>query len=156
MKILSAANLKSLFFVCSFVLILPMAFLFLISGKGVGITVLLAMLVAWLIYARRATVFWKTVLAFLVGPALVLIPQAWSPFSLLPSLDNLFISVRAMANINPSSDIPTHEWPANWWIPEIPLWLSYGVVIALLAAFSVGRGIGKKPSNTQDALPPSR
>ncbi len=143
MTLLTAANLKSLFFVSSVVLMLPYAMLLLISGWGVGIPILGFVFFGWLLAARTVGTQIKFALALALSPVLMIAPYAINPIAPFTSMPDPLLAVRSLAGIDIS--LPQTIWPDFWWTPRLPLVLLYGSVILILSGFSVGHSFPRRP-----------
>lgn len=143
MTLLTAANLRSLFFVSSVVLLLPYAMLLLISGWSIGIPVLGFLFFGWLIAARTVGTQTKFALTLVLSPVLMIAPYAINPIAPFTNIPDPLLAVRSLAGIDMS--LPQTVWPDFWWTPQLPLILLYGSVILILSGFSVGQNFPRRP-----------
>ena len=143
MTLLTAANLRSLFFVSSVVLLLPYAMLLLISGWSIGIPVLGIVFFSWLLAAHTVGNQIKFALALALSPVLMIAPYAINPIAPFTSMPDPLLAVRSLAGIDIS--LPQTDWPDFWWTPRLPLILLYGSVILILSGFSVGQNFARRP-----------
>lgn len=143
MTLLTAANLRSLFFVSSVVLLLPYAMLLLISGWSIGIPVLGIVFFSWLLAAHTVGNQIKFALALALSPVLMIAPYAINPIAPFTSMPDPLLAVRSLAGIDIS--LPQTDWPDFWWTPRLPLILLYGSVILILSGFSVGENFARRP-----------
>ncbi|MAP95894.1 MAG: hypothetical protein CMK07_13165 [Ponticaulis sp.] len=149
MKVATAANLKSLLFVLSIVLLIPFALLLLISSWVIGLPVLALLFFGWLLLARKLRTYPELLLAGLLSPVVMILPVAINPIEPFTNLPDPVLAVRALAGI--SISVPENVWPEFWWAPQLLLAFLYGTAVLVLSGFSVGRNLLNERSSTKQA-----